>query len=318
MPPGSELPSTLGGLGWRSRSGSHADDLAAGTVWRPCGSSSEVAPLRAVLLVRPPATVATAAARPDEHLMLDAVDPSAMRRELDAVVDTFRRLGVDVHVAQPPDDAPCNVIFVRDLFLMTPDGAIVGRMASSQRAGEERHASVALAEAGVPITHTVTKAATFEAADSLWLDEQTVVIGTGFRTNLDGAASVGRVLSEQGVEVVQVSLGRGVQHLLGSVVPIDEHLAAIVGNAVTPELRRLLADRGYSVLELDADEEVRSRRAMNLVTLAPGRVLMPAGNPTTRARFEAADVEVFEVAVGEFVKAAGGLGCMTGILWRSG
>jgi N-dimethylarginine dimethylaminohydrolase len=74
--------------------------------------------------------------------------------------------------------------------------------------------------------------------------------------------------------------------------------------------------RGYDLLELPPDDEVVRRRAMNLVTLGPGQVLMPAGCPVTRRRLESAGLEVFDVEVSEYVNAAGALGCLTGILRR--
>ena len=55
---------------------------------------------------------------------------------------------------------------------------------------------------------------------------------------------------------------------------------------------------------------------MNFVTLAPGRIVMPARCPRTTAVYEAHDVECHAVEVSEYIKAAGALGCLTGILSR--
>jgi N-dimethylarginine dimethylaminohydrolase len=43
---------------------------------------------------------------------------------------------------------------------------------------------------------------------------------------------------------------------------------------------------------------------------------MPARCPRTRAIYEAHGIECFEVDVSEYIKAAGALGCLTGILRR--
>jgi len=56
--------------------------------------------------------------------------------------------------------------------------------------------------------------------------------------------------------------------------------------------------------------------ALNFVTLGPRRILMAAGNPVTLAFYEAAGVACQAVAVDELLKAAGGIGCLTGILER--
>lgn len=65
-----------------------------------------------------------------------------------------------------------------------------------------------------------------------------------------------------------------------------------------------------------AYEEEGRRMALNFVTLAPRKVLMPAGCPRTQALLESAGVERLSVEIGEIVKAAGGIACLTGILRR--
>jgi len=57
-----------------------------------------------------------------------------------------------------------------------------------------------LAELGVPILRTIHGQGTFEGADLLWLNEETVVLGIGVRTNREGARQVAEVLKVMGVE----------------------------------------------------------------------------------------------------------------------
>ncbi|MER6010831.1 dimethylarginine dimethylaminohydrolase family protein [Streptomyces bluensis] len=309
-------PSTLGGPGWTPRPDSHAAELAAGRTWASCGYRSETDPLRSVLLARPPDSLG-AVTDPRAQLMTDRVDLGALRAQTDAVAEAFRAQGVTVHVAHPPPDAPPNVIFLRDLFLVTPEGAVLGRTASAQRAGEERHAALALARAGIPILHTVRGTASFEGADALWIDSETVLVGAGFRTDGAGVAALRQVLGEQGVKVLAIPLGPGVQHLLGSFVPVGPRQAILNSAGATEELRAAVRARDYELIEFEPDDEVVRSRSLNLVTLAPGRVLMPDGCPRTRRRLEAAGIETLVVDVSEYVRAAGALGCLTGVLHRS-
>ncbi|MYR48479.1 amidinotransferase [Streptomyces sp. SID4928] len=309
---GSE-PSTHGGPGWVPRVASHAEEVAAGAVWTPCGYRSETAALRSVLLVRPPDSVG-AVRRPGASLMVGLVDLPAMRAQCDALADRLRDDGVEVHLAAP--EASPNVVFARDLFWMTPAGAVLARMASAQRAGEERHAALALAGAGFPILRTVSGTAVFEGADALWIDPSTVVVGTGFRTNAAGAAAVASAVAELGARVVTVPLAPGVQHLLGTVVFLGPSTAVVHRAACPPELAALLAAYGYRVIPLPPDEELLVRRGMNLLVLAPERVLMPAGCPGIRRTLERAGVAVDEIDVGAYLRAAGGIGCVTGVVRR--
>ncbi len=307
---------SFGGPGWRVRQATHRQDVAHGARWSAYRVDSEVTRLEAVLLAWPGHELDVGDA-PDEHLMLDRVDVAGIQRQARGIVDFFRSHGVEVHLHRASRSPSPNYVFMRDLFMMTPEGAILGRPAGVQRAGEERWAAEALALAGVPILRTLTGRATFEGADALWLRPDLVLLGTGVRTNEPGAQQVSAVLAEQGVRVIQVPLpATGVQHLLGVVTPLDHDLAVINGVRASDALLACLADLGLGTLVFEATEELLHRRSNNFVALAPREVVMPAGCPHTRSLLEEQGVRCHELDVSEYVKAAGALGCLTGILSR--
>ncbi|MSP54083.1 MAG: amidinotransferase [Myxococcales bacterium] len=312
------------GEGWRPRGLSHAQEM--GTVWGDYGLSSEVARLTAVLLTGPGDELAYAES-PAAQLMYSRPDLGKMRDEAAGVADAYASRGVAVHWLLPrlgtrPDGqagAPPNLVFARDLAFMTPQGAVLARMASGQRAGEERCAAAVLAGLGIPILATPTGTATFEGPDALWVRPDLVLVGVGRRTNEAGYRLVRRVLADQGVRCAALPMSPGVQHLLGMVNFIDTDLAAL--RHPTPRLRRCLDGLGVKLLDLSADpmlvSELAAGRSHNFVTMAPRVVLMPAGNPRTRGVLEAEGVEVIERAVSQYLCAAGGIGCLTGVLGRS-
>lgn len=309
---GSELPSTLGGPGWRGRVQPHAAEL--GTVWAACGARSSVTTLREVVL-GVPGTEMDFPEDPAAWLMDARPDLPTMLGELAGLVAAYEAAGVRVHLHRPRRPKP-NHIFCCDLFFMTGEGAILARMATEQRAGEDREMAHFLAELGVPILLSPRGGATFEGADALWLDARTVLLGLGRRSNREGVEQVSALLRSMGVEVRVAELSPRVQHLLGAFDPVDDHEAFVLREAMTPSLREALA--GWRLHELDDDAETVDRRAMNFVCLGPRRLLMPAGNPRTRARFEALGVEVHEAPVSQALRAAGGIGCLSGVLRREG
>ena len=83
-------------------------------------------------------------------------------------------------------------------------------------------------------------------------------------------------------------------------------------------LVEILRGHGVEVVVLEADDEIRRGLAMNFVTLEPRRIVMPAGAPRARRVLESHGVTCEEIEVGEYLKAAGGLGCVTGIVRRGG
>lgn len=309
------LEATYGGPGWVGRSAPHRLEVQAGRVWPTRGVHSEVAPLREVLLSWPSDTLA-AVDDVERWLMLASVDLARMRRQVEALVERYEALGVRAHLFRPASPPPPNFIFLRDLFFMTPEGAVVGRMAAEARSGEERFAARALAGLEVPILMTMRGEATFEGADALWLDEGHVLVGTGRRTNDEACRALAPLLADMGARLVPVPLPRGVQHLLGCVNFVDERRAVLREDRLEPALLDALRAHGVETLVLPADAEVREGLAMNFVTLEPDRVLMPAGCPQARRRLETAGITCEEADVSEAIRAAGALGCLTGILYR--
>ena len=302
-----------GGLGWSPRQGSLRDEL--GSIWGPCGVTDEWSSLRAVLLHRPGAELEVA--DPAESQMIEPVDVRLAQRQHDALADAFQSAGVRVHYVDPDEDVPPNLMFVADLMFMTAEGAILARPASTVRAGEERFIARRLAELGIPILLSVHGEGTFEGADAAWIDPETVLLATGLRTNARGAAQVAGLLEMIGVEVIRVGLPYGTMHLMGQLRLVDRDLAVGWPGRVPHAAVEALRARGFKVLFLPEGDESRRGMALNVVTLGPRSVLMPGGNPVARSLYEEAGISCQTVDVSELVKAAGGIGCLTGVLERA-
>jgi N-dimethylarginine dimethylaminohydrolase len=303
-----------GGAGWSPRTTSLRQEI--GRLWKPCGITAEWSPLKAVLLHRPGQEL-EASADPDQVQMLAPLDAERARRQHDALAQAYRDAGVAVYYVEPAETLTPNLMFVADLMFMTPEGAILARPASTVRAGEERLVARRLAELGIPILRSVRGTGTFEGADAAWINPQTVMLARGLRTNAEGAAQVTSLLHEMEIEVVPVGLSYGSMHLMGQVRFADRDLAIVKPGSVPFAAVEALRARGFIVLFLPDEDEVVRSSALNYVTLGPREILMAAGNPITQAFYESAGITCHTVQVDELIKAAGGIGCMTGILERS-
>jgi arginine deiminase len=306
-----------GGVGWSPRETTLKEEI--GRLWAACGQATEWEPLNAVLLHRPGRELSVAE-DPDAAQMLAQVDLTLAREQHDGLVQAYRDAGVAVHYVEPPEDPvpplTPNLMFVADLMFMTPGGAILARPASTVRAGEERWIARRLADLGMPILRSLQGTATFEGADAAWVDPQTVIVGRGLRTNDEAIGQIAAVLAEMGAAVLPVDLPYGTMHLMGQLrfVAADCAIAwpARLAYAAVSALRK----RGYKVLFIPDEQEALHGSAFNFVTLGPNEILMAAGNPVTQAFYEEAGITCHTVAVGELIKAAGGIGCLTGILAR--
>jgi len=255
-------------------------------------------------------------ADPAAVMMLEEVDAATAGLEHDGLAHAYRSAGVEVFYVQPRTLPPPNQLFMADLFVMTPEGAILGRPASMVRAGEERWAAEALAEMGVPILRSVRGDGTFEGADLMWITPDTVLLAEGFRTNQQGAAQVKGTLGEMGIRTVSTELPRGTMHLMGQLRIVDRDLALVWRGRLPDDAVTAVETLGYRVAFLPDEEEMRQGFALNFVVLGPREILMPRGNPANLAFLEDLGIVCHTVQVSEIGKAAGSVGCLTGVVGR--
>lgn len=302
-----------GGPGWSPRNARLVDEI--GSVWGDFAVASECSPLKAVLLHRPGPELAELH-DPDKSQMLATPDPQLLTEQHDGLADVYREQGVDVHYVDPAELPTPNQMFVADLMFLTPSGAILGRPASTVRAGEERWVARRLADLGIPILRSVGGTGTFEGADAAWLNPSVVLIGRGLRTNAEGAAQLSSALWELGVESQIVDLPHTAMHLMGSVRIVDKNLAYVRSGGVPWTLVETMQMHGFEVRFFPSEEEMLGGMAHNFVTLGPRRVLMPAGHQITERELNEQGVSTVTANVDEITKAAGAIGCLSGILAR--
>ncbi len=307
-----ELSAAYGGEGWSPRQRSHRREI--GSLWADCGVTNEWAQLKSVLL-HAPGEEWDHIPDPDAALMEEAPNLQLAREQHDTIAQAYKSHEVEVHYVEPDKTPPPNLIFCADLFVMTPEGAILARPASTVRAGEERWVARRLADLGIPIVRTLRGKATFEGADLLWLNDETALLGHGLRTNAEGAAQVSEALEWMGVRVMLVDLPIGSMHLMGMLRFLDRDLAVGWPGRLSYVAVEALREHGYKVILIPDETEAR-RHALNVVTLGPREILMPAGKPITQAFYEDHGVACHTIETGELNKAAGGIGCLTGILER--
>lgn len=306
--------SAHGGDGWIPRQ--HTSKEEMGSLWLQSGVTSECGTLRSVLMHRPGPEI-DGVDDIKAALWLGIVEPKRAREQHDAFVEFYRSHGVTVHLF---DDVPANkpnAYFCRDHFCMTADGAIIARMASHARAGEERYSAAALAQLGVPIVHTVLGNGVFEGADVIVVNEDLVFVGRGIRTNLEGAEQVAGAFRRAGVPDVRiVDIPYGCGHIDGTINIVDRDLALVYQTQLAWQVYESLNHHGYRLINLPDAHEAQTGMAINMVPLAPGVVVTPAGNEITKQLLQSHGVEVFDVEIDELMKGGGAVHCMTGVIHR--
>jgi N-dimethylarginine dimethylaminohydrolase len=303
-----------GGTGWQPRTQSLSDEI--GTVWAECGIDSEYLPLRKVLLHRPGAEIAVSQTDFNAAQMLAPLDLGLAQAQHDAMAQAYRDNGVEVIGLGHPGAPTPNQMFMADVFVMTPAGAIVARPASVVRAGEERWAARAIAGLGMPIVASIGGHGTFEGADLTWVTPSLALVARGVRTNDEAFAQIKAILGVVGAEAVQVDLPFGTMHLMGNLRLVDADLAIGWPTRLPHRAVDALKANGYRMVWIPDEEEAKVGYALNFVILGPRKILMPANCPVTQAFYEALGITCVTVDISELGKAAGSAGCLTGILRR--
>jgi N-dimethylarginine dimethylaminohydrolase len=286
------------------------DDVAARAGW---GGQSMVAPLRRVL-VREPAPPAS-----DEEYSDFAyprpVDHERTAREHEAFRAILEEAGCEVLAAGPDAAGLLDAIFAYDPSIVTDAGAILLRPGKTLRLPEVDLAERSYAELGIPVIGRIEAPGTVEGGDTLWLDDSTLAVGRGYRTNDEGIAQLCAILAPLGVDVLTVDLphwrGPGeCLHLMSMISPIAERLAVVYLPLMSVPFVEELQRRGWSFIEVP-DEEFDTH-GCNVLALAPMRVLVCEGSPITRSRLEAAGCSVATYVGDELShNRAGGPTCLT-------
>jgi N-dimethylarginine dimethylaminohydrolase len=267
------------------------------------------------VLVRPPLAEDVRGWR--EHGWRAAPDHAAAAAEHERLCGLLSDAGAEVVVSHHDPGNP-DAIYVFDPVLVGSRGAVLLRPGKEGRRAEPEALAPVLEAAGVPVAARVAEPACAEGGDTLWLDEQTLLVGIGYRTN--EAAVTALADAFPGVDVITFDLphwnGPGeVMHLLSFISPLDHDLALVYTRIAPVRLLRLLADRGVGIVEVP-DEEFASQ-GPNVLALGRRRALALEGNPETRRRMERAGVDVIVYRGDEISrKGDGGPTCLTRPLLR--
>jgi len=277
------------------------------------GGHSMVAPLRRVIVRRP--DVAFGSADPIAWHYTAQPNLFAAQQEHDRIVNILRTEGVEVLYHDAPLPKHADAIFVHDPILITDHGAIVLRMGKALRRGEEDAIADMVKTLGIPILYQLHGDATAEGGDMLWIDEKTLVVGRGFRTNQEGINQIRAALAPHGVDVLQVDLpyDQGKEsclHLQSLISFVDYKLAVVYLKYLPVAFFEMLQQRGINLITVSKAEYLAM--APNILAIKPGVVLMLQDNVELIIRLMSAGCKVYTYQGNEIShKAEGGATCLT-------
>ena len=212
-------------------------------------------------------------------------------------------------------------LYPRDAAITCNSGVILCQMGKPARGGEPEAMGAFLKEQGFSIRGRIRGEGRVEGGDVAWVDERTLAVGRGYRTNDEGIRQLRALLGEDIDQLLEVPLPhwRGpddVFHLMSVFSPVDKDLAVVYSPLMPVPFRQELLARGYRLVEVP--EQEFAGLGSNVLSVAPGVCLMVRGNPVTRQRLLDAGAQVYEFSGQEIcLKGCGGPTCLTRPLSRT-
>jgi N-dimethylarginine dimethylaminohydrolase len=238
------------------------------------------------------------------------------------LVDALDRSGIEVISLPEGEGLSLDAAYAHDASLVTDHGAICLRMGKTARTGEPaRHAEL-YRGLDIPILGIMQPPATAEAGDIVWLDEATLLVGRGYRTNDAGIETLNRWLGPKGIEVIVATLPHGpgpsaCLHLMSLMSLLDERTVLVDLAWLSVPTVELLQQRQFRLIEIVNSE--RDTMACNVLSLGSRRLLALEENSETNARLREHGFEVETFPSSEICQnGSGGPTCLTRPILREG
>lgn len=231
------------------------------------------------------------------------------------LVERLESAGAEVHFLPRDPRLTLDSVYAHDASFPTDHGMILMHMGKPARRSEPSCHEAFYRSLGVTILGRVEPPGQTEAGDMVWLDETTLLIGEGYRTNADGIEQVRRLLRPFGVAVVSAPLpyGPGPEaclHLMSLISLLDARAAVVDLPWLAVGTVGLLEERGFQLVSIEASE--RESLACNVLALGNRKLLAIEENRKTNERLKEAGFEVLTFPGTEVcANGSGGPTCLT-------
>lgn len=283
------------------------------------GGHSVVGDLKVAIVRKPDETFGNA--DPQKWHYTAKPDLSGAIEEHDAFVKILKDNGVEIVYNDAPLPDHADAIFVEDPSIVTDKGAIILQMGKPLRRGEEGAMKKTYQKLKVPILAELTGKATAEGGDILWLDDKTLAIGRGYRTNDEGIAQIRKAVKKLGVSVLVVDLPEfegpeSCLHLQSLINLVDYKTAVVYKKFLPVSFIQYLTNKNFKLVEVE-DEEFATM-GPNILAIKPKLVLTIEGNPKIKEKLESEGVKVLTYKGDEIsLKAEGASVCLTRAVYRA-
>ena len=241
--------------------------------------------------------------------------------DYDKFVGLLISFDIELHFLPKDNSTSIDSIYTHDPCVVSNNGVILCNMGKKARLAEPNTMEDYFKSIQIPILGRIKAPGRLEGGDVVWIDEKTIAVGEGYRTNKEGIKQLKHLLSDQVENVISVPIPHwsgpeDCLHLMSNISPIDHNLYLVYSRLLPVPFRKYLLDRNIELIDVP-DEEYESM-GCNVLAVAPRKVIMINGNLITKQLLEKKDIEVYTYDGAEIsIKGAGGPTCLTRPFVRS-
>ena len=241
--------------------------------------------------------------------------------DYDKFVSLLISFDIELHFLPKDNSTSIDSIYTHDPCVVSNNGVILCNMGKKARLAEPNTMEDYFKSIQMPILGRIKAPGTLEGGDVVWIDEKTIAVGEGYRTNKEGIKQLKHLLSDQVENVISVPIPHwsgpeDCLHLMSNISPIDHNIFLVYSRLLPVPFRKYLLDRNIELIDVP-DEEYESM-GCNVLAVAPRKVIMINGNLITKQLLEKKDIEVYTYDGAEIsIKGAGGPTCLTRPFLRS-
>lgn len=257
-------------------------------------------------------------------------DLDLLLKQHDAYAKVLEANGVKIHWMTIEDNmgayGPMRKLYMASEVMVINGGAILSRFGhGSWKRGLNPHFQKFLTSIGCPILYMVHGNGICEVGPWRPVAENAIIGHMGSAANQDGIDQVLSVLKRNGFEEIHIAQMQTIMdtpeaggefHVDMVIGILDIRKAVVYPANLDYNIYKWFKEHKFDLVEIPPDEHKRYVPA-NLVTLEPGRVIMPAGAEKTIRAVRKLGVKVIEIETVELLKGGtNGLSCTTLVLVR--
>jgi N-dimethylarginine dimethylaminohydrolase len=235
------------------------------------------------------------------------VDRKKALKQWESIVKAYENVGIQVQIIDQVQGQP-DMVFATDQGIVQGREVVLSNFRCKERRGETKYYEKWFIDSGY-IIKKIRRGEFFEGGGEVLPWNDIFFMGTGFRSIPESVEPLSRRL---GKKIIPIHLINPLfYHLDTCVFPLNYETVFYFPKALSPDSIKMLENMVPNLLPLTHDE------AFNFSTnsVVSGRtVFVQQGSKTFNKKLETIGYTVVELDVSEFIKAGGGIHCLTNIL----